>query len=121
MAKNKIMVIGASPKPERYAYKAVNLLNKHGYTVIALGIRTGKINDIKISTERAQFNDIHTITMYIGMQRQADYYGYILSLKPQRIIFNPGTENPELLELAQKNNINAVENCTLVMLNSGMF
>jgi len=115
------MVIGASPKPERYAYKAVSLLRRYKHPVIALGIRTGKINDEEIITERLHFNDIHTVTLYIGAVRQPDYYDYILSLKPERIIFNPGTENPEFYQLAQQNNIEVVENCTLVMLNSGIF
>ena len=117
----KTIVIGASPKPERYSYKAVTLLNRYKQPVIALGIKKGNINGIEIIIDKAHFEDIHTVTMYIGANRQIDYYEYILSLKPKRIIFNPGTENYELYQLAQENNIETVENCTLVMLNTGIF
>ena len=117
----KTIVIGASPKPERYSYKAVTLLNRYKQPVIALGIRKGNINGIEIIMGRPHVENIHTVTLYIGPDRQIDYYDYILSLKPKRIIFNPGTENPELIELAQENNIETVKNCTLVMLNAGIF
>jgi len=121
MNNKKTIVIGASPKSERYAYKAVTLLKKYGFPVIAFGIRDGIINGIEIIKDRLQFKDIHTVSLYVGAKRQNDYYEYILSLKPKRIIFNPGTENPELYKLAQENGIETVENCTLVMLNSGIF
>jgi len=117
----KTLVIGASEKPHRYSYKAVKLLNKHQHEVVAFGTRKGKIDDINIEIEKKDFQNIHTITLYINPERQKDYYQYILDLKPQRIIFNPGTENNELAEIAQKNNIETVFNCTLVMLNSGIF
>jgi len=117
----KTIVIGASPKPERYAYKAVTLLKRHDFPVIALGIRNGNINGIEIIKDKLPHKDIHTVTLYVGADRQSNYYEYILSLKPKRIIFNPGTENSELLKLAQENNIETVEHCTLVMLNSGIF
>ena len=106
----KTIVIGASPKPERYSYKAVTLLNRYKQPVIALGIRKGNINGIEIIMGRPHVENIHTVTLYIGPDRQIDYYDYILSLKPKRIIFNPGTENPELIELAQENNIEKLEN-----------
>ena len=117
----KTIVIGASPKPERYSYKAVTLLSRYKYPVIALGIRAGNINEVEIIKGKPHFEDIDTITLYIGPERQTNYYDYILSIKPKRLIFNPGTENPELFTLARNNNIEVVENCTLVMLNSGMF
>ena len=117
----KTLVIGASPKPERYAYKAVSLLNNYNFPVIALGIRNGYIKDIEIIKEKLTYNDIHTVSLYVGADRQKEYYEYIISLKPKRIIFNPGTENNELQQLAQENNIETVEHCTLVMLNSGIF
>ncbi len=79
------------------------------------------VNGIEITMNKPHFENIHTVTLYIGPDRQIDYYDYILSLKPKRIIFNPGTENPELIELAQENNIETVKNCTLVMLNAGIF
>ncbi|MCF6241796.1 MAG: CoA-binding protein [Bacteroidales bacterium] len=117
----KTIVIGASPKSERFSNKAVRLLNVNGHPVIAQGIREGKIGEIEIIRGKPQVSDIHTVTMYIGTARQPEYYDYILGLNPQRIIFNPGTENPELKQMAKEKGIETVENCTLVMLNTGLF
>jgi len=117
----KTIVIGASPKPERFSNKAVRLLRRNGYPVIAQGIREGKIEDVEIIKGKPQINDIHTVTMYIGPARQPEYYDYILGLMPKRIIFNPGTENRELKQMAEEKGIETVENCTLVMLNTDLF
>jgi len=121
MNHKKTIVIGASPNPDRYSFKAVTLLNQYGYELIAQGIRNGNINGIEIVKGQNYIDDIHTVTLYVGPERQLAYYDYILSLKPKRIIFNPGTENPELYKLAQNNGIEIVEHCTLVMLNSGSY
>lgn len=112
----KTLVIGASPDSYRQSFKAVKKLLKEHYDVIALGIREGKIMELDIETERRQFKDIHTISMYLAPERQLDFYDYILSLKPKRIIFNPATYNVELAELAKKEGIEVVDDCTLVML-----
>ncbi len=112
----RTLVVGASPNPERYSFMATERLIRNGFEAIPLGIRAGKINDIDIITERKQFTDTHSITLYIGKARQKEYYDYLLSLNPKRIIFNPGTENPEFRQLAQEKGIETVENCTLVML-----
>ena len=119
--KKKTLVIGASEKPERYSNKAIKLLRRYGHPVVALGLRKGKVADVDIETGFPEFNDVHTVTMYIGAARQPQYYEYILKLKPERIIFNPGTENYEFEEMAEIQGVNAVENCTLVMLSSGLF
>ncbi len=119
--KKKTIVIGASSKPERFSHKAVKLLSRNGHPVVALGIREGKIEDIEIIKGKPQVSDIHTVTMYIGPARQPEYYDYILSLNPKRIIFNPGTENPELKQIVEEKGIETVENCSLVMLNTGLF
>ena len=110
------VVIGASNNPERYAFKATQLLNQHGHTVFPVGLREGKINDIDIITQKQVFDNIDTVTMYVGPANQPAWYDYILSLKPKRIIFNPGTENPELVKLASAKNIECTEACTLVLL-----
>ncbi len=115
------LVIGASPNPSRYSYKAVRLLKKYKHEVIPLGIRKGMIEDEEIILGRPLFKDIHTVTLYVGPERQKDYYNYIFSLNPKRIIFNPGTENMEFINVAKEKNIETVMNCTLVMLNSGLF
>ncbi len=117
----KILVVGASPNPRRYSYKAVSLLKANNYEVIPLGIRNGEIDGLKIIKGKPLLKDIHTVTMYVGPARQGEYIDYLLSLNPKRIIFNPGTENAEFINSAKKQGIETVQNCTLVMLNTGTF
>ncbi len=117
----KTLVLGASQKPERYSYLAIRNLRKHGIEVVAIGARSGTVEDVEIHTELQDIPDIHTVTLYLGPQNQIPYYDYILKLKPKRIIFNPGTENPELEKLARSNGIGVIEGCTLVMLSNGTY
>ncbi len=117
----KVLVLGASPNPTRFSHKAVSLLKKYGHEPIPIGIRTGKIKEIEIIKGKPQLYDIHTITLYLRPERQKQYYDYILSLSPKRVIFNPGTENPELKQLLELQGIETVEQCTLVMLHSELF
>ena len=117
----KTLVIGASLKPERYSNMAIRKLRRYGHTVVAIGLRKGIVEDVQIIKDRQQLADIHTVTLYLNPKRQEEYIDYILSLKPKRIIFNPGTENDKFIELAEKQGIEVVENCTLVMLGSGIF
>ena len=121
MVGKKTVVIGASPNPERFSFKAVRKLQQYHHLVIAVGIRDGSIDDIQIQKGFPAVQDTHTVTLYIGPPRQPDYYSYILSLKPRRIIFNPGTYNDELTDLAEKNGINVMEACTLVLLATGNY
>jgi len=115
------VVMGASPNPKRFSYKAVNLLKDYGHKVFALGIRKGTIRDTEIITDWKIEEEIHTITLYLRAELQKQYYDFMLGLKPQRIIFNPGTENKEFKKLAKENNIEVIEACTLVMLNTGAY
>lgn len=117
----KTLVIGASLKKERYSNKAIRMLSDYNHEVVAYGLREGEVADVKISKEKINYADIHTVTMYVNPQRQAELYDYILSLNPKRIIFNPGTENPEFKKLAQENKIEVIQHCTLVMLRSDEF
>jgi hypothetical protein len=117
----KVLVIGASLNEHRYSNMAIKKLRKYDYEVLAIGLRKGMVKDVIIQTDKINFENIHTITLYINPQRQKEFYDYLLSLKPKRIIFNPGTENLELKTILQQNNIEIVENCTLVMLSSGSF
>ena len=117
----KTIVIGASANPERYSYKAVSRLAAHNIEVVPLGAKKGMIEGIPIQNTPDDFKDIHTVSMYLNPDRQKAYYDYILSLHPKRIIFNPGAENPELRNIAEKNGIEAVEVCTLVMLSTDQF
>jgi uncharacterized protein len=115
------LVIGASTNPERYSYMATKLLVTYQHKVFAIGNKIGKIGDIEILVGKPPLQNIHTVTLYLSEKYQQEYYDYILSLKPQRIIFNPGTENNELLELAETNNISAIVACTLVLLKTGQY
>lgn len=117
----RTVVIGASPNPERFSYEAVSLLSSYKHPVVAVGVRDGQISGVDIQKGKPEIDDVHTITLYIGERRQPEYYDYIFKLKPERIIFNPGAENIELYSKAKKQGIEVVENCTLVMLNSGEY
>ncbi len=123
MAENskKTLVLGASENPSRYAYMAANRLVAHGHGIINIGKKQGQVAGETIFTEKTHFNAIHTVTVYLNPTHQKEYYDYILSLNPKRIIFNPGTENEELSEIAQQRGIQTIEACTLVMLSIGEF
>ncbi len=101
----KTLVLGATPKPERYAYLATEMLEDYKHCVLPFGVRKGAIGEVAILNEWPRDNDIDTATLYINPNRQKDFYDRILTSKPKRIIFNPGTENPELQRLADANDI----------------
>jgi predicted CoA-binding protein len=117
----KTVVLGASTNPGRYSFLAVTRLRNHGHEVLAIGKREGDIGDVNIITNRPQINAVDTVTLYLNEQNQKQYYDYIFSLHPKRIIFNPGAENDELAEMAAAKGIQPVEACTLVMLSTGQF
>ena len=117
----KTVVIGASPNPERYAYAATQRLRRAGHEVVAVGLRPGKIGDVELRTDRPAVPDVDTVTLYVGPQHQPAWQEYILSLRPKRIIFNPGTENPQLEKAAEALGIATEEACTLVMLSTGTY
>ena len=105
----------------RYSNLAIKALLKHGYEVIALAKREGQVGVVKIRTDFPVNEWVHTVTMYIGEQHQPEYYQPILDLKPERVIFNPGTENFEFIELLESEGIETIEGCTLVMLETGRY
>lgn len=117
----KTLVIGASANPGRYSNLAINRLRSWGHPVVAIGQRKVKTGDVEIETEKRAFEGVDTVTLYLNPLRQKEYYDYILSLHPQRIIFNPGAENPELADLARANGIQPLEACTLVLLSTGQY
>jgi predicted CoA-binding protein len=122
MAQNKkTVVLGASQNPSRYSYLAVKRLRAHNHPVIAIGRRKGMIGEVEIETGHTAAENVDTVTLYLNPQNQKDYYDYILGLKPKRIIFNPGTENDDLVNKAKQNGIEPVEACTLVMLSIGAY
>ena len=117
----KTLVLGASMNPSRYSNIAIKRLVSHQQPTVAVGLRKGEVQGISITNEEEDFEDVDTITLYLNPQRQKQYYDYILSLKPNRVIFNPGTENPELFALLRKNNIEIEIACTLVMLATNQY
>ena len=121
MEPRKTLVMGASEHPERYSNMAIQRLRGKGHPVVALGKRAGKVSDVAIETGQPEWEDIHTVTLYLNPKNQQQYYDYILKLKPERLIFNPGAENPELAKRAADNGIEPVNACTLVMLSVGNY
>lgn len=121
MQNKPTLVLGVSPNPDRYAFKATAMLHQNNYTVIAYGNRKGQIKDIEITQEWPANADIHTVTLYLNPTLQKAYYQLIIDLKPNRVIFNPGTENPEFYDLLNQHNIEVVDACTLVMLSTKQY
>lgn len=121
MKNKKTLVLGASTKPDRYAYKAINALVQKGHTVLAIGQNTGEVAGVKIYTKAIPVKNIDTVTLYLNPSRQRDYYNYIIEAQPKRVVFNPGTENPELYQLLELNNIKAEVACTLVLLATNQY
>jgi len=117
----KTLVIGASIRPKRYSYRAVQKLKNYGHTVIPLGICEGEIDGIRIEHNYPELTGIDTVTMYLNPTKQSMYYDYIIRLRPDRIIFNPGTENQEFKDLCKQNGIEVVEYCTLLLLSEELF
>lgn len=117
----KTLVIGASENPERYSNKAIKMLESHNHQIVAIGNKIGKVGNTKIITQWDNEGKIDTITLYIGAKHQNKYYDLIKEIKPRRIIFNPGTENPALEDIAQKLNIEVLHACTLVMLSTNQY
>ena len=117
----KTLVLGASLNPSRYSNLAINRLVNNNYEVVAIGLRAGIVAGIEIIKEKKLFEGIDSITLYLNPQRQKEYYNYIVSLNPKRVIFNPGTENPELYQLLSENNIESEVACTLVLLGTNQY
>lgn len=117
----KILVLGASVNPERYSNKAIHLLLDCGFEVFAIGNKPGQVRSVNISTEKIYPTAMDTVTLYLSAKNQTEWMDYILSLKPRRVIFNPGTENPAFEKILREHQIQTEEACTLVMLRLGVF
>jgi uncharacterized protein len=121
MKNKKTLLLGATTKPDRYAFRAINALTQKGHTVLAIGQNTGEVAGVKIHTKAVPVKNIDTVTLYLNPNRQRDYYNYIVEAQPKRVIFNPGTENPELYQLLELNNIEVEVACTLVLLATNQY
>ena len=117
----KTLVLGASDNPSRYSYLAMNRLKANHHPVVAIGRKETDVDGIHITKSKIEQDDVDTITLYLNPTHQKEYYDYILGLNPKRIIFNPGTENPELMNMAKEKGIEPVIACTLVMLATGQY
>lgn len=118
----RTLILGGSPNPERYAYRATVSLSNHGHEVFPVGLREGKIEEHSILTNTPIIENIDTVTLYVGPQNQPEYYDYIINqIHPARIIFNPGTENQALEKLAHEKGIETEVACTLVLLSIGNY
>ena len=111
------LVLGASVNAGRYSNKAIIKLKEHKIVTFGIGAKKGKVLDVVIETEKKEYKNINTVTLYLNPTRQEEYYDYVLKLKPNRVIFNPGTENVAFMNLLKKNNIEVEVACTLVLLN----
>lgn len=117
----KTLVLGASLKPERYSNMAIRKLVNYKHETVAFGMRSGEEAGVTIDTELLPYNAINTVTLYLNPKRQEQYYDYIVALKPKRVIFNPGTENPDLYAILKDNAIAFEEACTLVLLSTNQY
>lgn len=117
----KTLVLGGSTHPYRYSFQAINLLRAYKHEVLAVGRDLGKVGDVEVVSNFPENEKIDTVTMYLNPMHQKQYYDKIIAAKPRRIIFNPGAENDELRQLAEKNGIEVEEACTLVLLNTRQY
>ncbi|MDB4064070.1 CoA-binding protein [Flavobacteriaceae bacterium] len=121
MVEFKTLVIGASINPERYAYKAIQLLVKNEIEVVPMGVKPGFVANLLIVSPLIVQVNIHTITLYLGASKQEPYYDFILKINPKRVLFNPGTENPKLAKLLNGKGILWENACTLVLLSTNQY
>lgn len=117
----KTVILGASTNPERYAFKAANMLVKHGHEIVPVGLKTGEVAGKTIATGQPMEEDVDTVTLYLGPSHQHGIYNYVFKLNPKRVIFNPGTENDEFMDLLEEKGIELVEACTLVLLSTNQY
>jgi uncharacterized protein len=117
----KTLVLGASANPERYSFLAINKLREHQHPVVAIGKRTALVADVPVEVKINPIQDLDTVSIYLNKDNQKNYYDYILSQHPRRVIFNPGAENPEFEILLADKGIKAIEACTLVLLATGQY
>lgn len=120
-ASKKTLVLGASTHPYRYSYLAIHKLRRSGHEVVAIGKKAGQVNDVQIQTDPELFPDIDTVTLYMNPKIQEEYYEYIVALHPKRVVFNPGTENPDLYEILETEGIAYEIACTLVLLGTNQY
>lgn len=122
-SKNRVLIVGATTNPSRYAYTAAKMFQERGFDYVPIGIKKGNVFGKAILNlrEKPELDGIDTVTLYIGTQHQGEWMEYLLSLKPNRIIFNPGAQNSEFAQLARSKGIEVINACNLVMLSTSQF
>lgn len=120
--KERVVVVGASPKVERYSNKAMRLLAEHGHEVVPIHPAIEEIDGIAVAASLADVaGEVDTVTMYVSPKHSGAMAAGLIALKPKRVIFNPGTENAALAEELEQKGIATEEACTLILLNTGQF
>ena len=118
----RVVIVGASDKPDRYSHKAQLLLSQHGHEVVPVHPRLETIEGVPVVADLSQVTgQVDTVTMYVGAAISKGLADKLIGVKPQRVIFNPGAENPELQEKLSAAGIDVEEACTLVLLRTGQF
>ena len=121
-AERSVVVLGASDNPERYSNKAVLLLKQHGYNVIPVNPKLAALEGLAVAPRLEDVvQPVDTVSVYVGPAVSSAMLDEIVALKPQRVIFNPGSENPELMELLVQQGIAVEPACTLVLLKTNQF
>ena len=115
------LVLGATDRPWSYAYQAISRLVHQGFTVLGIGKKEVELFGVQIVKDKVMYPEVHTVTMYLNAKNQKEYYDYLLALRPERVLFNPGSENGELEEILKNNNIAFERACTLVLLGTGQY
>ncbi|MBB6480220.1 CoA-binding protein [Spirochaeta isovalerica] len=117
-----VVVLGASPKPERYSNKAVTMLMENGYNVIPVHPAVKEVNGISVTADLSEIEDeIHTVTLYVNGMMVEKMADKILAVNPKRVIFNPGTESEAAKQIFLDKGIQVQEACTLVLLRTKQF
>ncbi len=115
------LVLGASLKERRFSHICVKTLVSGHFQVAAIGLREGMIDAIHVKTGFPELQNIHTVTLYLSPENQKSWYNYILTLNPERVIFNPGAENTEFENLLTEAGIDVIEDCTIMMVEYGRY
>ncbi|MFT5171467.1 MAG: putative CoA-binding protein [Candidatus Marinamargulisbacteria bacterium] len=117
-----VVVLGASHKASRFSNKAVRMLASYGHIVIPVHPKLGEVEGLRVFNSLAEVEKpVDTVTVYVNPEKSSEMITDILELSPSRVIFNPGSENQDLINLLEENGIHTVSACTLVLLRAGEF
>ena len=117
----KTLVLGVSLKEARYSNKVIHKLVDNNHEVRAIGFKKGFISNVNVGVEKKIFKNIDTVTLYLSPVNQINFYDYVVDINPDRVIFNPGTENKEFQNILSKNGIKTEIACTLVLLSTNQY